>query len=201
MSKLSFPKDPQRALRVRRARRRQSKDPSQLDLFDGQGAAKIAAMPVSLEVAVLLDEQGNPMAETYYKELVKEQPSADVLCNLGALFMRQDRIDEAVQTLSEALAIDPLHADAQFNLGNVYWGVQNLTLARLHLRRACRLDPNFIDAHYNMAVVCLEMKKLDESVPYLRIAVREGGELGRLASDMLDKLSRGITGGGSVRSA
>ena len=53
-------------------------------------------------------------AEAHYKSCLQNQPShVDALYNLGVIYHRTNRNEEAVETFKKLLTIDPKHAQAK----------------------------------------------------------------------------------------
>jgi tetratricopeptide (TPR) repeat protein len=80
-------------------------------------------------------------AETEFqaaRELAPDQPK--ILANLGGLYLATERLPEAKQTLSEALAQEPT-ADVATNLGTVYFYLGQFPAATRAYREACKLSP------------------------------------------------------------
>jgi tetratricopeptide (TPR) repeat protein len=62
---------------------------------------------------------------------------------LGWCFKRSGRLDSAIESLKEALVVDPEQGIVHYNL-SCYWSLAgNVPLALQHLERALALDSNF----------------------------------------------------------
>ena len=85
------------------------------------------------------------------------------LSDLGACLLGLDRLDEALQALTDAAAGDPGHAAAHGNLGAVYLRGGRLHLAEASTRRALDLDPEQHRWVSNLAVICKDLGRFDEA--------------------------------------
>jgi tetratricopeptide (TPR) repeat protein len=52
--------------------------------------------------------------------------------NLANAYAKQGRVDEAIKTALQAIAVQPDYAVAHYNLGNLYVRIGNLELAHRH---------------------------------------------------------------------
>jgi len=77
---------------------------------------------------------------------------------LGMMYMDQEKSDDALAALSQAVLQDPRNPRARNYLGVVIGRKGWIDGAQSELRRAVELDPNYTDAHYNLAVFYLEEK-------------------------------------------
>ncbi|MEI6033831.1 MAG: tetratricopeptide repeat protein [Verrucomicrobiae bacterium] len=98
-------------------------------------------------------------AEELLKKAVSirlENPAAWL--TLGMIHMDQEKFDEALADLSQAVLQDPRNPRARNFLGVVIGRKGWIDGAQSELRRAVELDPSYSDAHYNLAVFYLEEK-------------------------------------------
>jgi tetratricopeptide (TPR) repeat protein len=71
--------------------------------------------------------------------------------NLGTLYLRLDRLDEAEAALRSSIAVEPQFPVAHFRLGQVLEKKGNLAAASQELTEAARLDPTYPEPHYVLA--------------------------------------------------
>jgi tetratricopeptide (TPR) repeat protein len=71
--------------------------------------------------------------------------------NLGTLFRRLDRLDEAETQLRDSLSIDPRFPTAHLRLGQVLEQRKRIDEAVAELNEAARLDPTYPEPHYILA--------------------------------------------------
>ena len=87
--------------------------------------------------------------------LVQSPDDAYNLSTLGYLKFRQDKFDEALDTLSRAAKLDPNNPEIQNYLGVTLSHKGLRVQAETALRKAIQLNPLFAPAHNNLAVVYL----------------------------------------------
>jgi len=103
-----------------------------------------------------LEETGAPIEEaiTAYNKAVELNPAAaGALVNLGTIYYRQRKHQEAERHYLRAIEVDASYPLAHYNLGNVYDEQGDLTRAEEHYSTALRLNPNYADAHFNLALL------------------------------------------------
>jgi len=90
--------------------------------------------------------------------------------NLGVVFLRQGRNQEAIAHLNESLGIDPSRADAHNNLGVALARQGRFQEAMAHYAEALRIKPDYADAHNNLGVVLARQGKFQEAmVHYIEV--------------------------------
>lgn len=113
-----------------------------------------------LNLGVVEFSAGNPArAEELLKKAVSVRiETAAAWQTLGIIYMDQERFDEALAALAQAVLQDPINSRSRNYLGVVIGRKGWIDGAQSELRRAVELDPNYADAHYNLAVFYLEEK-------------------------------------------
>jgi tetratricopeptide (TPR) repeat protein len=95
-----------------------------------------------------------PKAIRAYQRAVELNPHAvGAFINLGTLYYKLARLQEAEECYRSALLLHPGYALVQFNLGNVFDERSEWDKARRHYEEAIRLDPSYPDPHFNLALV------------------------------------------------
>ena len=92
--------------------------------------------------------------------------------NLGLVFYRQGKLDEAVRWCSEALKLMPTCAEAHNNMGTILERQGKLDEALGSYWEAIRYKPGFAEAHSNLANVLWGQGKFDESMQHYEEALR-----------------------------
>jgi tetratricopeptide (TPR) repeat protein len=114
---------------------------------------------------------------------------AEQLNDLGVLYEKEGRLEEAAWAYQHAVWRDPRHAQAYVNLGNVLREQGKPQEARLRYRQAMALDPNGFEAANNFADLCAqEGQLLDEAVERLEPLVDEPGPYRPFGLDTLGRL-------------
>lgn len=86
--------------------------------------------------------------------LVRDYPAlAGVYANLGVVYARQDKLQEAVQVLRRAIELDPRSAPVFNQLGIVYRRMGKLDQARLAYQRALQVNPGCANAQLNLGIL------------------------------------------------
>jgi len=84
--------------------------------------------------------------------------------NLGMVYNRQGKSDEALSVLNRALSIDPYCVEAHFNLGNVYREQGAFNEAIDCYRKTLQINPDFAEAHNNLGMTYGKKGLLDEAI-------------------------------------
>jgi tetratricopeptide (TPR) repeat protein len=104
-----------------------------------------------------LEETGAPVekaVEAYCKAVELNPGAAGALVNLGTIYYRQRKYQEAERHYRTAIEVDANYPLAHYNLGNLYDEQGDLTRAEEHYTKALALNPNYADAHFNLALLC-----------------------------------------------
>lgn len=103
-----------------------------------------------------LEEAGAPIekaVEAYRKAVELNPAAAGALVNLGTIFYRQRKYEEAERQYQKAIEVDANYPLAHYNLGNLFDERGDLTRAEQHYTTALELNPNYADAHFNLALL------------------------------------------------
>ena len=103
-----------------------------------------------------LEESGAPIEkaiEAYRKAVELNPGAAGALVNLGTIYYRQRKYEDAERHYQNAIEVDANYPLAHYNLGNLYDEQGDLTSAEQHYTTALHLNPNYADAHFNLALL------------------------------------------------
>jgi 4-amino-4-deoxy-L-arabinose transferase-like glycosyltransferase len=89
---------------------------------------------------------------------------------VGFELLKQNRIDESVSELSEALRLDPNYGDAHKYLGLIMSQERRHAEAAVHLRKALDREPDSYLIRYYLGVTLLNLGKREEAIPLLQEA-------------------------------
>jgi tetratricopeptide (TPR) repeat protein len=92
--------------------------------------------------------------------------------NLGNVFLKQGKYEEAAAHYNEALRINPNYADAHYNLGNALARQGKTQDAVAHYTEALRIKPNFAEAHNNLGTLLAKEGKVEEAAAHYNEALR-----------------------------
>jgi type IV pilus assembly protein PilF len=91
--------------------------------------------------------------------------------NLGAGYLRQGRLDLAIERLQRALKEDPRLAEAHTTIAIAYDRLGSLDDAEEHYKRATQLEPgNAASANAYAAFLCNREKRWSDAEPYFKRA-------------------------------
>jgi len=185
--------------KVKKRRKRDADDPSQLSLFAGHGphSARVVNLPSRLgpfEEALMLDERGDRQAaEKYWRAIEAGDGVADAYCNLGIIESQTGRAAKAYDCFTQSLKHDARHMESHYNLGNQYFDDGDLRLARVHYEIAVELDPNFPNTYFNLGLVLAITNDYAGSIAalnkYQEIVSPENGSK---ADELLSTLKRSL---------
>ena len=140
-----------------------------------------------------LEETGAPVEDAVnaYKKVLELNPgAAGALVNLGTIYYRLRKHEEAEKYYVAAIQADPAYPLAQFNLGNLYDEQGRLKEAFEYYRRALTLSPQYADAHFNLALLCERtgdpMKAVHHWKAYLKLD--GSGQWAEIARRQLERL-------------
>jgi tetratricopeptide (TPR) repeat protein len=122
-----------------------------------RAADRLRESEVWFQKGLDLEESGAPVAEAidaYRQALALNPEAAGALVNLGTIYYRQRKFNDAEIYYRAAIEADPAYPLAQFNLGNLYDELGRLDEAFRHYRFALGLNPGYADAHFNLALLC-----------------------------------------------
>ncbi len=110
--------------------------------------------------------------------------------NLGGLYFKEGKLDQAVAEFQEALRVAPNCAIARNDWGLVLLRQDALDAAREQFETAVRVDPDYAEAHVNLGLVLERQGRFAESVVEYRAALRVDPENGLAHNDLGDALGR-----------
>ncbi len=108
-------------------------------------------------------------AAYHFLEVTRLDPlRAGAFVNLGAVYNRLEKYDDAIAALRKGIQIDGSRAEGYYNLGVVYRQRDQLDLAIQAYREATRINPRMADAHYNLANIYLEKEQFSLAIGHYR---------------------------------
>jgi len=144
-----------------------------------------------------LEESGAPVedaVDAYRKVLDLNPGAAGALVNLGTIYYRLHKFEEAEKYYLAAIEADPEYPLAQFNLGNLYDEQGRFPEAVEFYRRALELNPQYADAHFNLALLCERqgeaMKAVHHWKAYLKLD--HSGQWAEIARRQLERLRQAV---------
>lgn len=92
--------------------------------------------------------------------------------NVGEIYFRQEKHDEAIACFREAVRLLPNYIDAINNLGNSLTQRGQAAEAMPHLELALRLKPGYAETHNNLGNALYQLGQQDEAVAHYRESIR-----------------------------
>ncbi|MHB8499950.1 MAG: tetratricopeptide repeat protein [Candidatus Acidiferrales bacterium] len=117
-------------------------------------------------------------AQREYEGMIEKSPDASgIHYLLGRLLLSRPDVDgkaaeRAKQEFQKELQIDPRNAGAEYILGEMAQQESQWEEAIAHFSRAAKLDVNFGDAYMGWGFCLVNIKRYEEAIPPLRVAVR-----------------------------
>ncbi|MFB3881274.1 MAG: tetratricopeptide repeat protein [Armatimonadota bacterium] len=121
-------------------------------------------------------QSADPQPARAQAERLVEQLPAEQLTDLGVMYEREGRLEDAVQAYQRAISRDPWYPRAHLNLGNALRKQGKRPEALERYRKAMMLDPRSFEAANNFADLCAAQGTcLEEAVARLAPLVGEAG--------------------------
>jgi tetratricopeptide (TPR) repeat protein len=141
------------------------------------------SVPAQKLNAEALEMQGKwDQAQTQYQDILAKSPNEPgIHYLLGRLLLSKPNGDEAAiaqakQEFEKELQIDPNNPGAEYILGEMAKQASQCDQAVPHFQRAAKLDPTFGDAYMSWGFCNVMLKKYEDAISPLQMAVRlEGG--------------------------
>jgi tetratricopeptide (TPR) repeat protein len=144
-----------------------------------------------------LEETGAPVEDAVnaYRKVLELNPgAAGALVNLGTIYYRLRKFDEAEKYYRRAIEADPGYPLAEFNLGNLYDEQGRTQDALSHYRRALTLNPQYADAHFNLALLCERVGDALKAVHHWKLYLKldHSGQWADIARRQLERLRQAV---------
>jgi tetratricopeptide (TPR) repeat protein len=117
-----------------------------------EAARILADVPDSQIAATRLSARNSALAEYLdYLKLNADWPAENI--NLGNLYLRQGKIDEAIAVYQRAITLDPLFVGAYANLADAYRQQSRDDEGEKQLRKGLSLIPDAADLHHALGLL------------------------------------------------
>ncbi|MCP5177502.1 MAG: tetratricopeptide repeat protein [Moraxellaceae bacterium] len=107
----------------------------------------------------------------YLQKALKYEPCNEVHANLGIIYIRLKRNEDAIRHLNIALAMNPGDYISHNNLGFLYCELNNFKDGLPHLYKSTLLNPSYYLSFYNLGVFLLKQGKYNEAAQYYQKAI------------------------------
>ena len=111
------------------------------------------------------------------KSSISQAPRFALAYNeLAAQYLKIGQGDQAVETLKEALGIDPEDLNLRLNYGVALLNQKKFEAAETELRRAIQKKPDSPAAGYYLGLALIGQQKFDEAQPVFEGVIKNGGD-------------------------
>jgi tetratricopeptide (TPR) repeat protein len=108
----------------------------------------------------------------FYRAALAIRPENPVThVNLGTVFMKQGRLEEARVEMESAVRIDSTYALPRANLGGILWGLGQQKEAFAELDKAIQLDSAFALPHTNRGKALSDLGRSDDAIQEFKTAI------------------------------
>ena len=99
-------------------------------------------------------------------------PRSPILFNiLGAVFAKQNKIDEALLNYKKSIKINPNYFQAYNNLGACMYSLGKIDEAIQNYQQVIKLEPNHADAHNNLGAAYKELGENEKAIKFYEKAI------------------------------
>lgn len=113
------------------------------------------------------------VAISHLRESLRINPlDAEAHNNMGGVYQRLGRYEDALKEHEEALRLNPHLVEARYNMGVCLQALNRLDDARMQYVEAVRTQPDYAMAHYNLATTLTAMGHLDQAATAFKEAIR-----------------------------
>jgi tetratricopeptide (TPR) repeat protein len=120
-------------------------------------------------LGLVLESEAHPAeAIEVYKQAIAWQQNSEArseqpYLNLGGLLLDQDRAEEALPILEEAVRLAPANSLCRMKLGTAYLRTSRLDKAQIQLEEAARLDPENAAIHFQLGKLYKQMHSMERA--------------------------------------
>jgi tetratricopeptide (TPR) repeat protein len=108
-----------------------------------------------------------------YERWIQAEPRSPALHDdVGVLYLRLNRADDAVRHFRISVELQPDLAAAHFNLGTALTVAERLDEATTEYQRALELKPDYARAHNNLGGILLHSGRLEDAIGHFEKAIR-----------------------------
>ena len=138
-----------------------------------EGDPKLAEAALNLG-QVLIAQKRYAAATVYLQNALRVPPPPELESSLesalAVAYSESGQINQAIETLQQAIKTHPDDADAHFNLATLYaknGPALGHDKAIANFKETLRLDPHYDEARYSLAKVLVELGRFRDALPYL----------------------------------
>ena len=110
--------------------------------------------------------------ETLYLDTIDKNPASWMACNnLGQLYIKEGRPEDAIPLIEQALRHNPKDIDSILNLGVALSRLGHEEQAMKQYQKALEIDPDQPEVYSNIGATLARQGRYDKAVPYYRKAL------------------------------
>jgi tetratricopeptide (TPR) repeat protein len=110
---------------------------------------------------------------TLWEDVVKKSPNkARPIYNMGILYSKMNRLDEAIILYQKAIVIKPDFYRAHNDLGNAYFNKKRFDDALREYQTAVTLNPDFAEPHNNIGIIYAVKGLYEHAISQFQIAIK-----------------------------
>ncbi|MFZ2315959.1 MAG: tetratricopeptide repeat protein [Gammaproteobacteria bacterium] len=131
-------------------------------------ALKPDDLVLTLHLANVLKIQKQfPKAEALLLSLMAEQPSVPpIYNNLGALYLAQDKLADAITAFQQAINLRADYADAYYNLGLAFSKAARRQEAINTYQALLTMQPDHVGALFQLGLVLMQLHQFEQAIQY-----------------------------------
>jgi len=136
-------------------------------------------------------------AQEILVDIIQDHPDiAGPLANMGLIYYKQNKSDQAIAMLQKALLLNPKNAFAHNILGNAFIQQGKFTSAENHFLQAIKFKDDYSNAHYNLALLYdIYFHEIKKSIIHYRkylLIISDKGIVDKKTADWLEQLENSI---------
>ena len=110
-------------------------------------------------------------AQKLYEKLLTIQPHEHAYYNLGTIFQKEEKLEEAIEMYEKAIALHLNHANVYYNLGIIFKTQNRLQDAATLYEKAIALSPDHANAYTNLGNIRKEQNRFSEAMALYEKAI------------------------------
>lgn len=139
--------------------------------FGNRSSDEMATL--AIQVLASREEDKPLLREAVMRARLKRNPNNWFAHNaLSTALVAQNRLDEALMHIREAIRLRPRHPQLQYNLGNVLLALNRTDEAIRAFERTLEIEPDHPKAHNNLAVALHRAGALDRAIEHYRLQLK-----------------------------
>jgi tetratricopeptide (TPR) repeat protein len=110
-------------------------------------------------------------AQKLYEKLLTIRPHAHAYYNLGTIFQKQEKLEEAIEMYEKAIALHLNHPNVYYNLGVIFKAQNRYEEAAELYEKTIALSPDHANAYTNLGNIRKDQNRLEEAMALYEKAI------------------------------